>query len=87
MKTLERAITLAEEHCGTPFDEARDDLATVVSKVREFDLLWERANSVIVAFELLGKSRSVPEQFVMQRRCEEAMVALKECLAHEWEER
>ena len=80
MKNLDRAIDLAEEHCGTPFWEARDELEATRVKTRAFDLLWERAHTVIATFEALGKTRSVPEQLTLHKRCESAMVALKETL-------
>ena len=65
MKNLDRAIDLAEEHCGTPFWEARDELEATRVKTRAFDLLWERAHTVIATFEALGKTRSVPEQLTL----------------------
>ena len=80
MKSLIRAIDLAEEHCGTPFGEARDDLDSVMAKVRAYDLLWERAHTVIALFERLGKTRNVAEQMTLHRSCEAAMVSLKETL-------
>lgn len=81
MKNLERAVDLAEEYCAQPFGEARDELESVRSKVRGFDTLWERANTVIAVFEALGRTRSVPGQITLHRRCEGAMLALKETLA------
>lgn len=80
MKHLTRAIDLAEENCGMPFGEARDELASVMTKVRSFDLLWERAHTVIAMFERLGKTRNVAEQMTLHRQCEAAMVSLKETL-------
>ncbi len=49
-------------------------------KVRAYDLLWERAHTVIATFEQLGKTRSVQEQMTLHRQCEAAMVSLKETL-------
>lgn len=79
-KQLERAIDLAEEYCGTPYGEARDELEAVRAKVRGYDTLWERARTVIVTFEALGRTRSVPEQMTLHRRCEGVLVSLKETL-------
>ena len=64
-----------------PYDDARSDLAGVMAKARGYDLLWERANTVIETFEALGRTRSVPEQMTLHRRCESVMSALKETLA------
>lgn len=77
---IERAINLAEESVAHHYGEARDELEAMLVKVRAYDLLWERARTVIATFEQLGKTRSVPEQMTLHRRCEAVMLELKETL-------
>jgi len=60
------------------FDTARPDVDSLTERARSYDLLFERANSVIEAFNRLGRTRSVAEQVSLHRHCESAMVALKE---------
>ena len=77
---IERAIVLAEESVAHSYGEARDELESMLVKVRAYNLLWERAHTVIATFEQLGKTRSVQEQMTLHRQCEAAMVSLKETL-------
>lgn len=79
-KQIERAIDLCEEYCCSSFDEARDELGAVREKVRSYDMLWERARVVVVTFESLGRTNPIGTQLEIQRRCEAALVGLKEIL-------